>query len=344
MPELERLFREGTNGWLGGDCAFSTPLREGRILWLFGDSFVSPDPAARSRAGSHIVANTIAIQSGHKLRFWWKEGEGGPTAFFSSPELPGRSWPLSAIRLGEALAVLAVRVVTVDPNQVTGFRIVGHEVYWVSNPDDEPHRWQMTLQQLPWSERTGTYGSWLLAHQGYLYIYGFLRHFRSWFKEVWTLVARIPLEDAHRLLKPERWEYLDGERGRWHKDPAAARAVLSKGATEFSVSYLPELGKFVLVAASWQRGNPIQLRVADTPYGPFSDAVTVFVCPEALKNRRYFCYAAKAHPELASDSAELVVSYAVNSRRLEDCFQDEDVYYPRFLCVSVGSQGREEDG
>ncbi|MBC7188016.1 MAG: DUF4185 domain-containing protein [Calditrichaeota bacterium] len=345
MPELERLFREGTNGWLGGDCAFSTPLNDGRILWLFGDSFVSSDPEARSRAGSHIVANTIAIQRGHEVRFWWKEGGGrGPTAFFSSPELPGRSWPLSAVRIGEALAVLAVRVVTVDPNQVTGFRLVGHEVYWVPNPDEEPHRWEITLRQLPWSEKTGTFGSWLLADQGYLYIYGFRRHFRSWFKEVWTLVARAPLEDAHRLVEPERWEYLDGEHGRWYKNPAAARPVLHKGATEFSVSYLPELGKFVLLAASWRRGNPIQVRVAETPYGPFSEACTVYVCPEALANRRYFCYAAKAHPELASSPAELVVSYAVNSRKLEDCYHDEGIYYPRFLRVSVLPQRREGNG
>jgi hypothetical protein len=344
LPELERLFRDRTKGWLGGDCAFSTPLDGKRILWLFGDSFVSADPEAGSRVGSHIVANSIAIQTGQTVRFWWGRDGAGAAAFFSSPALPGRSWPLSAIRLGDRVAVFAVRVVTVNPNQVTGFRIVGHEIYWVENPDAEPDKWEVAHQALPWSEQTGTFGSWLLAHDGYVYVYGFRRRFRSWFREVQTLVARVPLDRPHALADPGMWEYLQGERMRWSRDPAALCPVVKQGATEFSVSYLPGLAQFVMVAGSPRRHNAVQLRVADTPYGPFSKAQTVFLCPEAEHNSRYFCYAAKAHPELAAKPSELVVSYAVNSRRLEDCFLDQGIYFPRFLRISFQPQGREIDG
>ncbi len=343
VPELERLFREGTDGWLGGDCAFSTPLDGERILWLFGDSFVSPDPEARTRAGARIVANSIAIQTGQKVQFWWGTSDEGPTAFFSTPTLPGRSWPLSAVRVGERLAVLAVRVVTVDPDQVTGFRIVGHELYWVKNPDAVPSEWEVETQVLPWSEKTGTFGSWLLVHGEYVYVYGFLRHYRSWFKEVRMVVARVPLARPLAMADPSLWEYLDGERGAWSKQAGALRPVVKQGATEFSVSYLPSPGKFVMVAGHPRRYDAVQMRLADTPYGPFSEAQTVFRCPEAKQSRHYFCYAAKAHPELATAPSELVVSYAVNSRRLEDCFRDPDIYFPRFLRISVASQGRAPD-
>lgn len=344
MPELERLFREGTGGWLGGDCAFSTPLDRERILWLFGDSLVSPDPDATTRAGARIVANSVAIQTGQNVQFWWGTASEGPSAFFATPTLPGRCWPLSAIRLGDSLAVLAVRVVTVDPDQVTGFRIVGHELYWVKNPDAAPEEWQIELQRLPWSEKTGTFGSWLLAHDEYVYVYGFRRHFRSWFKEVRTVVARVPIARPLAIADPNLWEYLDGERGTWSKHEDALRPMLKQGATEFSVSFLPGLGKFVMVAGYPRCHNAVQLRVADTPYGPFSEAQTVFPCPEVKQSRHYFCYAAKAHPELATAPTELVVSYAVNSRRLEDCFRDHDIYFPRFLRISVASQGRAADG
>ncbi len=342
LPHIERLFRYDTGGWLGGDCAFSTPLDGQRILWLFGDSFVSDNPGARTRVGARLVPNTIAVQSRDKVRFYWREGQDGPNAFFAAA-MPGRCWPLSAARVASGLAVFAVRVVTVDPNQVTGFRIVGHELHWVHNPDEDPARWACDLWPLPWAEKTGTFGSWLLSHEGYLYIYGFRRRFRTWFKEVHLLVARVPHGDPHALAHPERWEYLDGLRGTWSRHPDQMRPVVREGATEFSVSYLPAVQKYVLVSGSWGRGYPLQLRVADTPYGPFSAPQTICQCPEARRNSRYFCYAAKAHSELAGDPSELVISYAVNSRRFDDCFADEDIYYPRFLRLKVQSQRREDD-
>jgi hypothetical protein len=39
----------------------------------------------------------------------------------------------------------------------------------------------------------------------------------------------------------------------------------------------------------------------------------VYRCPEAAWDKRIFCYAAKAHPMLASASDELIVTYAANS-------------------------------
>ncbi|MDZ7337647.1 MAG: DUF4185 domain-containing protein [candidate division KSB1 bacterium] len=337
MPELERLFRMGTEGWLGGDCAFSTPLDGQRILWLFGDSFVSDNPQVGTRRGARLVANSIAVQREGNVRFYWKQGQEGPDAFFGSGSVPGRCWPLSAARVGAELAVFAVRVVTIDPDQVTGFRIVGHEVHWVRNPDDDPRHWEIEVKVLPWAEKTGTFGSWLLAQGEHLYIYGFRRRFRTWFREVHMVVARAPMG---AVADPNKWEYLDGARGTWSRRPEELRPVLKDGATEFSVSYLPALGKFILVSGSWGRGYPLRLRVAETPYGPFSPGQTLYRCPEASRNRRYFCYAAKAHPELATEGSELVVSYAVNSRRFDDCFTDQDIYYPRFLRVKVDSIGK----
>src|SRR5256885_689584 len=37
--EFTEFFRR-TSGWTAGDGAFSVPLSDGRVLWLFGDSYI----------------------------------------------------------------------------------------------------------------------------------------------------------------------------------------------------------------------------------------------------------------------------------------------------------------
>jgi hypothetical protein len=82
---------------------------------------------------------------------------------------------------------------------------------------------------------------------------------------------------------------------------------LFDGAPEGSVSRLGD--RFVAVYTEGGMSPNIVMRTAAAPGGPWSEPKTVYVCPEAGGN--LFTYAAKAHPQLG----ELVISYAVNSRR-----------------------------
>ena len=61
-PEADQLFRHDPS-WIGGDAAYSVDLGGGRVLWLFGDSFIAKSPA-RSRADASFIRNSVAIQSG----------------------------------------------------------------------------------------------------------------------------------------------------------------------------------------------------------------------------------------------------------------------------------------
>lgn len=47
--------------------------------------------------------------------------------------------------------------------------------------------------------------------------------------------------------------------------------------------------------------------------------------------KEYFCYAAKAHPELDTTGRSLVISYACNSTSFADLFRDLRIYRPRFV-------------
>jgi len=46
-----------------------------------------------------------------------------------------------------------------------------------------------------------------------------------------------------------------------------------------------------------------------------------------------FCYAGKAHPELAEGGNEVILTYAANAWKLEDLQRDLRLYWPRFVRV-----------
>ncbi|TFG37176.1 MAG: hypothetical protein E4H39_02645, partial [Syntrophobacterales bacterium] len=73
-PEADRLLRSNDH-WLGGDGASSIDLGKGKLLWLFGDSFVNQGTSG-GRRDAAIIRNSIAIQEGYdpsaaSVNFYW---------------------------------------------------------------------------------------------------------------------------------------------------------------------------------------------------------------------------------------------------------------------------------
>ena len=61
-PEMDALFQQ-TNGWIGGDGAYSVALTPERTLWLFSDTWVGNVRDGR-RTNVTMVNNTLALQNG----------------------------------------------------------------------------------------------------------------------------------------------------------------------------------------------------------------------------------------------------------------------------------------
>lgn len=73
-PEADLLFQRDQY-WVGGDGAYSVDLGEGRVLWLFGDSWIDPRGMG-SREGATMVSNSLALQNGYDpsqatAEFYW---------------------------------------------------------------------------------------------------------------------------------------------------------------------------------------------------------------------------------------------------------------------------------
>jgi len=339
LPEFDKSFRHNNDGWIGGDCAFSLPLANDRVLWLFGDSFIQ-EKNEWSRNGAVLINNSIAIQQGNllqesdSLHFYWKKKQGRHRAFFVNEAEPGFLWPLSATLIKGKLFVFCVRIEITDPEKVFGFKQIGNEIFHVENPDDQPDQWNMIVHKLPFQRKLGSLGSNFFPTDEYLYIYGY-RNLRSgWNNAIINLIiARIKMDQAHEIYDLNKWEYLDGATGKWHEDIHRLKPVIEHFTTEYSVTFLPKLNKYLMVANAWKHPHPITVRFADTPYGPFSKPKIIYQCPEIEWSPSYFCYAAKAHPELADRYDELIVSYMTNSKVLHDCFEDLRIYFPRFVKI-----------
>src|SRR4051812_8639177 len=75
-PEADAVFQSDLR-WVGGDGAETIPLGHDRVLWLFGDSFISRGEH-REREGAAFIRNSAAIQTGLNpsrgfLQFYWSE-------------------------------------------------------------------------------------------------------------------------------------------------------------------------------------------------------------------------------------------------------------------------------
>jgi hypothetical protein len=334
-PDYDRLFSHDEM-WSGGDVACSLPLRDGRILWLFGDSWVGPICAGR-RTGT-MVHNTIAIQDGLNpetapVKFFHGNHGAKPGAFMDPADGTGYFWLThGGIQTDGGLYLFTSRIINLPgENSVWGFRAAGMVMAKVTNPAADPSQWQVRQFKIPAASdgNTGSekvFGMPLVREGGFIYLYG-LESDKA--KSNRYLLAGRVKESA--LEDFSAWEfYADGQ---WQPDFRRATPLTDHLGAELSVSYLPRFKRYVLVYTEKGFSDKIMLRSAASPIGPWSKAEVIYRTPEMGWDQTYFCYAAKAHPELSRSDDELIISYVCNSSDFSKMVADTRIYFPKFLRV-----------
>lgn len=334
MPEWEEAFQVADPCWRGADGAYSVPLSSSRTLWLFGDTWITK-PEARGREGGRVIRNSLAIQEigGNGpggIEFFWKEGDEGPRAVFVPPAEPGWLWPLSGERVGEFLYLFLGEFIGNDSK--LGFESSGCWLYRVANPDEPPGIWEIDRFRVPFFEHTPngdvSFGAGCISHEGFLYVYGIREDWSRGVEGRSLLVARTPFE-ALEAADFAEWRFFSGEG--WTKEVSQCAALFDGAATEMSVSHFPGRDAFLAVYTYCGLSAEILARRAPHPAGPWGKPMTLYQCPEVSRREDYFCYAGKAHPELAEGRNDLVVTYAANSWNMEDHRRDLRLYWPRFV-------------
>jgi hypothetical protein len=333
LPRYDAAFQR-TDGWTGGDGAHSVALGRGRVLWLFGDSFVGRVQDGR-RIASHLINNSAALQVGTEpsdasVRFVYRSlPDGRPAAFFQPEDGAGWFWPYHGVRTPQGLFLFLLQIEPAEGPPGFNFKLAATWMAKIENPDEAPENWSMILHKIPWSHDQRLFGSSVLSRDGYCYVYGSMDATVAGRVHKQMFVARVP---ADRLDDFSAWRFFaDGE---WVDDADQAGPVSEDVAAEFSVSYQPAADRYVLVYSEGGLSEHIALRFARRPQGPWGAPIRVYRCPEIDWDPRIFCYAGKGHPEIGDSPQELIVTYVANATDFALLESDARLYRPRFIKVA----------
>ena len=320
-PEADRLFR-GDPRWLGSDAAFSVDLGSGRVLWLFGDTYVARKPDS-GRRNAAFVRNTVGIETGYdpsraQMKFYWRTG-GRMEIFPNEGDI--WMWPQSGNRVGRTLLLFSARVAPTKTKGAMAFRAVGWQAYLVDNPDDDVIAWH--LQKALEDPGNVTVGAAAIREGEFVYAYGTSEPQHDLYLARW----RASEVEAGRLPSPEWW-CGDG----WRADPAGRRAIMTGVSTEASLQRDPRGSGYIEINSQGFGATNIVMRRADRLEGPWTGPETIYRPPES-NNKGAFVYAGKSHAEQVG--ADLVITYATNS--FDDAaLNDTRLYFPHFVRVKLG--------
>ena len=331
IPEYDGLFQR-TNGWIGADGDFAVALTNGLTLWLFSDTFVG-EVRDGHRAQAMMINNSAAWQHGNnpvsaRLDFFHGTASAGkPAALITPADGKGWFWLFDGVMARGKLFLFLIQIERTTDKSFFGFRQIGNWVGEVLNPLAPPTQWRVAQKKIPFVQfETGerlSFGSAVLMTNGFAYIFGT----RERKGATRTMILARTLESDLADFASWRFRTRDG----WTTNITGAADLCGGMASEFSVSWLPALRQFVLIYTENGLSEKILARTAPELWGPWNAPAVVYRCPEAAWDKRIFCYAAKAHPMLASASDELIVTYGANSLDFTQIASDARLYWPRFV-------------
>jgi hypothetical protein len=322
-PEADVLFHQDPH-WLGADDAYSVDLSGGRVLWLFGDTFVATSDAGL-RSQSVMVHNTVAIQTGYdpsqaRIAFCWESTDAGPGAYFGGDDGGEWYWPGHGVMVGGQLVVFLSRIASSSGG--LGFQAAGWTAVRIDDPQDEPTLWRPTYLATPTETLGVTFGETVVDWDGGLWVFGaedqsYAVHVIRWPD---SAVA------AGDLSSPEWWTPSG-----WvpYASLSASPAPLfSDGATELRVQPDPHSAGWIEVQTAGFGAATLDVRTSPSLTGPWGSLSAVYMPPEATRSG-ILIYAGKSHPELLG--ASVVATYATNDSAFATLVADQTLYFPRFV-------------
>jgi hypothetical protein len=325
FDRLWYLERNGA-GWTGGDGAISVRLDEGRIAWIFGDSFIGGVLGDGRRSPDyHLVRNTVVVQEGACLTTAVGGTAEAPSALVHPADPGAWYWPQSATADGEVLHVVMQRVVRTGVTN-WDFAIVGVDVI-----DLDVRSFAVTaVRRLP-VDGSILWGASVLEADGETYVYGV---------ENTPFDARVFLARAASRALDGEWRFFRGGPEPWSPDPGDAEplpaAPIEEGAApspltglSATITVLADAEGVVLVSQAPVFATAVTARRAPAPEGPFTGPEVIATAtappvPEA------FTYGTRVHPQLAADGLQLL---AWNVSSFGDLLTNASLYRPRFTAI-----------
>ncbi len=293
---FNRAWNKEGPGWTSADATYSVPLGDGRVLWLYGDTWVNTinwDGSVRSNGA--FIRNSAVVQHGDTLTTLARGSRWAPDDFMK-PSQPGQwYWPLDGQVVGDRVFVFMNRVKT-SGTGAWNFATDGVDMLVLRKSD------LTLLSRTEVGHGKVSWGVSLLDAGNHTYIYG-MEDRKGAHPEQLAYVARTRKGDLGG-----EWEFWTGDH--WSPHREAAKPVKSGVSPTFSVirtgdhySLLSQEGFFStrLLAA---RGR--------TPMGPWRDWRVVHNGPNTAPGQ--ISYNALVHPEF-DRNGQILVSWNMNGNR-----------------------------
>jgi len=206
------------------------------------------------------------------------------------------------------------------------FEMIGTIFITVDNPWDNPMAWVSTQFLLPNTDQVALTAG-ILVEGDYVYIVGQNMSNNGAATLSRIALAGLPTPQLEWWLGGLSWGVFQQNLGVLWPGPTASEGTLS---------YQPNLKAYYSLALSFI-GTQISILLAPEITGPYQE-ISLFDIPPPWNNTTaMFCYAVKAHPELASYD-EIVFSFVCNTFGLTSAIvEDLYIYQPQFFSANVSS-------
>lgn len=332
--DLGPAFRGAHRRVLGVDGAFSLPWGPGRSLWVFGDTLLGGYRPDGTRQITQMPANSAVVVQDEDWITGFSRARFVPGAFVAGRasqrrylehrapaevlrikglEANARVWPLDLAHVGGRNWLYYVAV---TPHGAGPFDFSVAEVGVAPQVRGELLSFAPGISL--GGRETPLWGSSVLVHGGYLYLYA---------GGAPTRLARMPVGNPQDLRGLRFWNGRD-----WVSDAREAASLPASG-PELSVRWNKHLQAFLMVYTP-VFGRSIEARIAKSPEGPWGSARTWLKLGHDGDKDALF-YGAKQHAELdAPDGKTLVLSYNTNAPS-DKLAVRPDLYWPHLVRVTL---------
>jgi hypothetical protein len=320
-PDFFTLMTAGrTDGWITADLPASVDLRDGRVLWLFGDTWIGARTPDRGIApGARLWHNSALLQTGGCVDLVNAGGDGWLTIAGTEEFW----WPSGGFvpggRRGQVIEVFVMRMRRTGPG-VFDFTAVGADVVELRRAD----LGVLAVRPLPHQDRA--WASSVVADGAWLYLFG-----RDYPASPSAYVARARAGDLFG-----RWQFWSGRR--WSRDPARAKPVLTYAPFNNPAMARLRDGRWLAIAKDREfDGASVIGWTARRPQGPWRATGPLAAAPTSGRPGE-FTYLAAPHAEIALPRSRILVSWNVNTRDASVVSLSDPVvasYGPRFAAISI---------
>jgi hypothetical protein len=236
-----------------------------------------------------------------------------------------RIWCMNGVLVGERLYLFWMKVLMHDKGGEpfpVGFEVVGTGLASGSQEDWTFDRLSHGGETLWWPAGQPQFAAAIHFDRDadWIYLYGSLQDTMLVHHAHLARVKPADIEDLGR------YEYFSGDPEHWSGNVKDSVPLFSKMPNEMSVSWNPFLGQYLAVHSLGLTGDVVG-RTAPAPWGPWSEAVTLWSVPEPEIPPPYprLVYAGKEHPELAEE----------NGRILYITYIEFEEYFPHLIEVTL---------